>query len=82
MSFPHICKNCKHRQSLRRKIQQYIVPPVCHLCNSRNWRLDHYRLLNPVRSHGGKTCGCDGYWFPHRSGSLNCRNYKHQDIPE
>jgi hypothetical protein len=68
MRYPHKCAKCNHRQSLARKITEYIRPPKCNLCGSSKWYLDKYRINNRNKSRG-KVCHCDGYPFPHRLSS-------------
>ena len=68
------CKLCDARRVFKRHIDDYIRLPACRLCGNRTWR--------PVKQKRTRTCVCDGYWFPHRWGSLYCHHnpdYRHRD---
>lgn len=72
MSFPHRCSKtgCRTRKALKRPIDQYIRRPLCPSCGQDSLKLDKAKQRE---NHSAK-CKCDGYWFPHRKGSLWCRH--------
>lgn len=71
MTYPYRCsrETCKTRRSFARKIEEYIRVPRCRECGGTAWRLDTFQ-------QNRKSCFCDGYHFPHREGSLNCKYYR------
>ncbi|ORC47122.1 hypothetical protein B2G74_24405 [Burkholderia sp. A27] len=63
------CRQCATRRCLRKHPDQFARLPRCSVCGRRTYRLD--RWMN--RRDTTKTrCDCEGYWFPHRRGSLFC----------
>jgi len=63
------CRHCATRRCLRKHPDQFARLPRCSVCGRRTYRLD--RWMN--RRDTTKTrCDCEGYWFPHRRGSLFC----------
>ncbi|MDR6445572.1 hypothetical protein J2794_001663 [Paraburkholderia terricola] len=63
------CCHCATRRCLRKHPDQFASLPRCSVCGRRTYRLD--RWMN--RRDTTKTrCDCEGYWFPHRRGSLFC----------
>lgn len=87
MSLPYRCGRCRARRSLPRRLERYVRPPRCRSCGHQGLYLDRYRLTSE-RARGGsyrggqdparreRVCACDGYWFPHRRGSLRCQHYQ------
>ena len=63
------CRACQHRQVLRKKPEDYIIPPQCDICGKRNWRIDKWMNTRNTHKQG---CTYPGYWFMHRMGSLYC----------
>lgn len=68
MTWPCRCWRCNARYSQDRN-PEHEDPPILCLCGGKV-RVDWYRK-NKERK--GKTCSCDGYRFPHRTGSKDCK---------
>lgn len=84
MGVPVRCKKCGKRQSIKRRPENYKILPAhvrrCDSCGFRSFyrgdpafRVDEFRIKN---EHGVKPCKCDGWPFPHRTGSKFCIHYK------
>lgn len=75
MSFWTRCRKCEKRTVMARHPDSYVRQPICERCESRSWRV--------VKRNRQETCCCDGYHFPHRSGSKCCINHpeglRHQE---
>lgn len=66
---PFRCWHCWARFS-------WHVPPsdrYCPRCDRVGLFLDKDRLKRNKSYRKDLLCHCDGYWFPHRKGSLQCR---------
>ena len=65
MTYPYRCTThaCRARKTLRKHIHQYIREPVCK-CGGR------LSFDRTTRARDKKrTCICDGYYYPHHSGT-------------
>lgn len=69
MLYRHRCGKCRARQSLKRKANEYLPEKQCACGGKLN--IDRYRHKHEV-GRNANPCRCDGYWFPHRRGSLWC----------
>jgi hypothetical protein len=65
------CRVCQARQTrLKHPVRDYTRGPRCRGCGRINTlRVDKW-MQNRWRTY--RTCLCNGYWFPHRQGSLYC----------
>lgn len=68
------CRSCQVRRVLPKHPDEYLKQPKCRNCGARNYRPDRWMNERNNRKH---TCNCDGYHFPHRSGSIGCKFDKH-----
>jgi hypothetical protein len=60
-------KDCRHRVSLRHKLEWYIREPKCKSCKRSNTlRFDPWVRQQTIR----RTCKCGGVHFPHRRGTV------------
>jgi hypothetical protein len=69
MKLPFRCWQCWKRLSCR-------TPPIdryCPACGKVGLYLDKTRLARNKAYQKLCLCYCDGYWFPHRKGSLACK---------
>jgi len=73
MSYPYRCtrRTCRKRVTLKKHKEAYQRPKYCHECKG-NIKFDRWQKAERKKSK----CLCDGYHFPHRKGSLWCREYK------
>ncbi|ORC44429.1 hypothetical protein B2G74_32975 [Burkholderia sp. A27] len=63
------CRHCATRRCLRKHPDHFARLPRCSVCSRRTYRLDRWmNRRNTTKSR----CDCEGYWFPHRRGSLFC----------
>jgi len=71
--YPHRCSKakCRQRISLPKLATQYVLVKLCPGCNSDSLKHDKSRKAYTAKN----TCNCDGYHFPHRTGSLWCTRY-------
>lgn len=67
------CRDCRHRQTLKKHPDQYHHVPKCNDCGSINWSVDLYRSTKKEAKK--YTCNCGGFPFPHHRGSVG------QDTP-
>lgn len=78
MTFRYRCNKridgvtCGGRKTLKKQIEFFAKEPKCPNCKNATLRLDKWRMKNEVNGNGD-TCNCDGYHFPHRKGSMWCR---------
>ena len=73
------CRTCRTRRVLKRHPETYLTQPKCAHCGARNFTADKWMNERKNKKH---TCHCDGYHFPHRSGSLGCKFDKHGEYKE
>lgn len=68
IKLPFRCWQCWRRFTTR------IPPPdrYCPYCGKVGLFLDKARLARNLSYRKLHLCHCDGYWFPHRKGSLKC----------
>lgn len=63
------CSKCRHRKSFYKHPERYSKPKKC-TCGGL-YIIDVYRNTKENKT----PCTCDGWWFPHRLGSVGC-NYR------
>lgn len=76
MKIPARCNKraCQARRNLSKHPQEYHKHPRCHMpgCDGKMY-VDSYRLQKlEVRQR--PVCRCDGYWYPHRVDSPDCKH--------
>lgn len=74
MTWPTRCGKCRRRYSKAMNLTQYVREHHKRCANKRcggNLYVDNYRLR---KERGRNVCACDHYHFPHRRGSLYCRD--------
>lgn len=66
MTYNYRCTraSCRARVTLKKKKEQYVRGKVCRVCGGN---ISHDP--GPKRRHKREVCLCDGYSFPHRSGT-------------
>lgn len=69
MGYPYRCKHCTARHTFKHEFDYYIRKPKCRHCGESDFRLDKWMLKRDTKKMG---CGCSGYPFFHRKGSLFC----------
>lgn len=80
MSYNYRCTRtkCRKRVSLKHKKEWYIREPCCKVCGG-NLSYDP----EPRRRSKEQVCKCDGYHFPHRSGTAPwCKHTTRQPTEE
>lgn len=61
------CRKCEARRVLNRHPDNYLRPPKCRSCGHTAYRV--------VTNYPRPLCGCSGYHFIHRKGSLLCEHH-------
>jgi hypothetical protein len=66
MSFAYRCNKCRGRNTIARRIDDYIRIPKCRHCGHKGFYLDK------DRQYRGDYCSCEGYHYTHRKKSKFC----------